>query len=291
MQSDPHSSRLSCFLLWIFSLALFLTGSMSPAQDDFSLPGDEDPAPAESAPAAGGGESAPAAGDDAADPEAKDVVQDKSLFTMISEGGWAMWPLGLISIAVIALAIYLFLDISRKNFTPHELSANLGEAMDGGDLQAGLELASASPSTLGRVMAGALEFTGKRGADVLDGDSIYDLMADASQMANRKRATVIGYLGVIAQAAPMLGLLGTVSGMIKAFATLGGKGFDAPALAKNISEALMTTATGLVIALPAVFLFFFFKSRLSNFIAETELESSKLLNRLRDAWVNAYGQQ
>jgi biopolymer transport protein ExbB len=78
----------------------------------------------------------------------------------------------------------------------------------------------------------------------------------------------IDYLSIIGAIAPMLGLLGTVSGMIKAFHTMGSQGMGKPEiLAANIGEALMTTATGLVIAIPAMLFFFYFKKGFNKTLA------------------------
>jgi biopolymer transport protein ExbB len=79
----------------------------------------------------------------------------------------------------------------------------------------------------------------------------------------------VNYFSIIAQAAPMLGLLGTVSGMIKAFGTMGREGMGDPTkLATHISEALITTATGLTIAIPALFCFFVFRNRLAQLVGK-----------------------
>ncbi|MEM1295036.1 MAG: MotA/TolQ/ExbB proton channel family protein, partial [Verrucomicrobiota bacterium] len=130
------------------------------------------------------------------------------------------------------------------------------------------------------------EFIGDRGYQVLDDNGLYDAMADASQEFNRGRARTINYLSVIAQASPMIGLLGTVSGMIKAFDQLGGEGMGDPAsLATNISEALFTTAAGLVIAVPSLFVYYFFRDRLAHYVAVTDKEAYRLLNSLRRAIV------
>lgn len=202
-----------------------------------------------------------------------------------------MWPLGLMSMAIVGLACFLAVDLTRKNFTPPQLVANLRTAMEQGNIEQGVQLAEQSSSCLGQVMNGALRYTWKRGYGVLDQDTIYDLMADASENFNRNRAKTLNYLSVISQAAPMLGLLGTVSGMIKAFANLGDVGMGDPkVLAANISEALMTTATGLVVALPAIFLFFVFRDKLADMVSQTELEAARLLDTLRDAVYSQYHQ-
>lgn len=271
-------------------LLLAVWGMLIPpafSQDDFSVPGLDKPAPA-AAPAAPG--NAGAAGDK---PVAGAVEEGpKSLLDMIREGGWAMWPLGAMSLAIIGLTIYLLIDLTRKNFVPPDLVNRLARAMERGDIGEGLQVAAGSPTCLGQVMNGALAYTAKRGYHVLDQDTIYDLMADASQIFNRGRAKTINYLSVISQAAPMLGLLGTVSGMIKAFATLGSSGMGNPSeLAGNISEALVTTAAGLVIALPAIFLYFFFRDKLSEMITSTEVDATRLLNTLRDVIFSMYQEQ
>tara|TARA_R110002096_G_scaffold316010_20_gene510466 strand:+ start:3197 stop:4066 length:870 start_codon:yes stop_codon:yes gene_type:complete len=256
-------------------LAFLFVSAPALAQDDFSLPGDEEPVLSSQA---------------VKDAEAASAA-DRNLLDMLKEGGWAMWPLGLMSIAIITLAIFLITDLTKSKFTPEPLVAQLSTAMANGDVVQGMELASNNSSCLGRVMNGALEYTAKRGYHVLDGDTVYDLMADASQISNRGRAKTINYLSVISQAAPMVGLLGTVSGMIKAFATLSSGGMGDPGkLAGNISEALMTTATGLVVALPAIFLYFAFRDKLADGVSQTEIEASKLLNTLRDVIFAQYEQ-
>lgn len=226
-------------------------------------------------------------------PSTEEVQEDRTFFSGLKDGGWAMWPLGAMSIAIIALAVYLFMDLTAKNFTPPELVASLNADMEAGDVESALNAAEASPTCLGQVMHGATEYIFERGYEVLDGETIYDLMADASQEFNRGRAQTINYLSVISQAAPMLGLLGTVSGMIKAFASLGTSGMGNPkVLAANISEALWTTASGLVIALPAVFLYYFFRDKLTTKVAEVDKHASRMLNSLRrTVYAGAYEEQ
>lgn len=217
---------------------------------------------------------------------------EKNLFDLIGEGGWAMWPLGLMSVAIIALSVYCFMDLTPKNFFPPELQARLETDMENADVEAAMKTAEASPTCLGQVMHGATEYIFERGYETLDGDTIYDLMADATQEFNRARARTINYFSVISQAAPMLGLLGTVSGMIKAFGTLGREGMGDPAaLASNISEALVTTAAGLVIALPAIFAYFFFRDKLTALVATVDKSASRMLNSLRrTVYAGAYQQ-
>ncbi len=266
--------HLPLSLIALILLALSpLTGS---AQDDLSIPGvDKEKVEAPKAEVAAA------------------ETGEKNLFDLIAEGGWAMWPLGLMSVAIIALSVYCFMDLTPKNFFPPELVSRLETDMENADVEAAMGASEASPTCLGQVMYGATEYIFERGYETLDGETIYDLMADATQEFNRARARTINYFSVISQAAPMLGLLGTVSGMIKAFGTLGREGMGDPAaLASNISEALVTTASGLVIALPAIFAYFFFRDKLTALVATVDKHASKMLNSLRrTVYAGAYEQQ
>jgi len=98
----------------------------------------------------------------------------------------------------------------------------------------------------------------------------------------------INYLSIIAQIAPMLGLLGTVSGMIKAFQKIGMGGMGKPELlAADIGEAMVTTATGLIIGIPAMFFYFYLKTRFMSNVSEM----SRLLGNLCHQLVSAARRQ
>jgi biopolymer transport protein ExbB len=96
---------------------------------------------------------------------------------------------------------------------------------------------------------------------------VKEAIEEASTEEVTKYMKPIDYLSIIGATSPMLGLLGTVSGMIKAFSTIGAKGMGKPEeLAGNIGEALVTTATGLIIAIPAMLTYYYFRN---NFIKST----------------------
>jgi biopolymer transport protein ExbB len=261
-QRRTSRSVALAMLLAIFT-SIFVLPAATFAQEDLTLPGDEEKV------------TAPTASSDSDEPERL------TLWNRVQRGGWAMWPLAALSVAVISLTVYLFMDLTAKNFYPDDLVNNLQSAMDEGDFERAMTTSEASPTCLGQIVHGATGYIADRGYEVLDGDAIYDLMADAGQEFNRKRARTINYLSVISQAAPMLGLLGTVSGMVKAFDALSRKGDQSKMLALNISEALMTTASGLVIALPAIFLYYFFRDRLVELIAGSDRHASRMLTSLR----------
>ena len=104
-------------------------------------------------------------------------------------------------------------------------------------------------------------------------------MADFTIKENRPYMNWITYLSIIAQVAPMLGLLGTVSGMIGAFDVLSATGgTDPQKLSGDISEALITTASGLAIAIPSLAFFFYFRNKLSGLVADCHSSGEEMLD-------------
>ncbi len=260
---------------WIALLAsLFLLGATAlQAQDEFSIPGVDDPASVSSS----SGSSSSSDGEGGEVPQYNNMLEK-----LIKQGGFAIWPLLALSLVVVGLTVYCFIDLTKGRFYPDKVVNMLQEDMEHGDLLGAKDRSGKSNTCLGQVMHAATEYIEDRGYQTLDDPALVDAMADVSQEFNRGRARTINYFSIIYQAAPMIGLLGTVSGMIKAFDKLGQKGMGDPAsLAANISEALLTTATGLVIAVPAVFLYFFFRDRLTQLIARTDRNAYRLLNVLR----------
>lgn len=253
----------------IFGSAIGAAPIQSIAQDDLSVPGLTDDK-------------------EVAKPQAQvsedgTVTQkDTTLFGLIAKGGWAMVILGGFSFAVIGLAIFCGLDLRKQNFCSPDLCARLQDEWSAGNLEGVTAAVRGNPTTLARMTASVAEHIQEMGYSTDDNDALRGMMAEAGQKVNRSRAKIVNYFSVIAQASPMMGLLGTVSGMIKAFGALGKSGMAKPeVLAEHISEALVTTATGLIIALPAIFLYFFFRDRIEELILECEDFGVDMLNILR----------
>ncbi len=216
---------------------------------------------------------------EAAADAAADGAGDQSLGDLLLEGGWAMIPLGLCSLAVITLYVYNFIQLSRSKFAPVDLQAALMEQMQACRVRSAIEIASTSPTFLGRMLAHSLPFVDATDPDTLGREKVEEAMADFTIKENRNHMGWIGYFSILGQAAPMLGLLGTVSGMIGAFGTLRTTGGADPSqLAGDISEALVTTATGLVVALPAVFGYFIFKGKLNKLVAEAHGAATDMID-------------
>jgi len=183
----------------------------------------------------------------------------RSLIDMIKVGGWAMYPLGALSVGGIALILYNFIAVRPKKLLDVDKLEEVGGKARGFNIEEAQQLCAENPSPLTNIAAAGLE---RITADYVDVESMEKAMEEASVEELSGPFVYINYLSVIATLSPMVGLLGTVSGMVKAFNAIAAQGVGQPqALANNISEALITTATGMIIGIPAMFFYFYFKNK------------------------------
>lgn len=189
------------------------------------------------------------------------------LWELLKQGGWAMIPLGLFSVAMVALIIQNFVSLRAKRLLHSEMMPELLDMMLQKKVKSALIYCRRNPSMFTNAFGAGLE-------RCLDGESeinfrkVQESVEEASVEQMSQLMKPIDFLSIIGASSPMLGLLGTVSGMIKAFHTMGSQGMGKPELlAANIGEALITTATGLVIAIPAMFFFFLFKKGFQKTLA------------------------
>ena len=194
-------------------------------------------------------------------------VQQTSLLSLIKTGGWAMWPLGGFSIFMVTLIIQNFMNLRAKVLLHNRRNAQSLRYDARAKSENALIYCRKNPSLFANTLGAGLERCLDGEAEI-DFHKVKESVEEASIEQTSKLMKPIDYLSIIGASAPMLGLLGTVSGMIKAFNTMGTTGMGKPELlAANIGEALITTATGLVIAIPAMFFFFFFKKGFQKTLA------------------------
>jgi biopolymer transport protein ExbB len=195
--------------------------------------------------------------------DAAAAVKTVTFAEMWRVGGWCMWPLGLCSIAALFFVIRNILMLRTKNLLRADLKPQIEGLLAVRDLKGVREVCQNNPSLMTSVLDAGLERVSE---DDFDPAHVMEAIEEAGneQMVTFMRP--INYLSMIGSVAPMLGLLGTVSGMIKAFQTISAGGMGKPELlAGNIGEALITTAAGLIIAIPAMTAYFVFKN---NFIKD-----------------------
>jgi biopolymer transport protein ExbB len=235
-------------LIASLTAALLLTvgATLLPAQD----------APASSSPA---GTPAPADASTpapASNPAPTAAASNKTLLDQIQEGGWVMFPIGACSLATVYLIVDGIVRTSRAKIAPEDHERRLQQFFQSGDYVGAYQFCKTNPSPLNNVIRVGVSLLGEGKLAVEEG------MIGELAKENSKLQTWISYLSVIGVCSPMIGLLGTVTGMIRAFATLGASGIGDPSsLSAAIGEVLVATASGLFIAIPAFMAFYFLRNR------------------------------
>lgn len=199
---------------------------------------------------------------------AEEEIPERSLLDKIIAGGGFMIPIGLLSVATITLYVFNALQTTKGKFVPKMLQAQILQLMGEVRVRSAIETAAANPSFFGRMMATALPNVDATDPETLGREAVEDAIADFTVRETSGYMTWITYLSVIAQMAPMMGLMGTVWGMVGAFEVLGVGKADPSDLAGKISVALMTTLGGLVVALPSIFGYYLYKNRLNAMVKE-----------------------
>ena len=214
------------------------------------------------------------------DPAAAAALAPKQVtfLELIKQGGPLMVVLFPLSAAVIALSIYGFMIVPEKKMLVPELIPELDDKISQLDFEGAQELCAQTPSLLTNICAAGLLRIKDGVVDVADMEKA---MEEASIEETSAGLKMINYLNIMAQLAPMVGLLGTVLGMIEAFAVLGQGGMGRPELlADSIGQAMVTTATGLFIGIPAMFLFFHLKGRYMSNVARLGRVLGNMTHRL-----------
>lgn len=192
------------------------------------------------------------------------------MFAIIAELGWPIWPLILASILALALIIERAIALQRKKILPATLLTDVIGIWRKRQITPDVISKLEANSPLGRVLAAGLrnERTGREGA-------MQQIEAAGAVVANRltKNLTLLGSIGSIA---PLLGLLGTVVGMIAIFASQQA-GSNPQDLARGISVALYSTALGIIVAVPAVLSYRYFKRLVDDYLVDMEEQAERLL--------------
>ena len=197
------------------------------------------------------------------------------MLDLIKAGGWLMAPLLACSLAATIIIFERSLALRRARVLPAQLVAILRRwaerrAVDREDLDA---LALDSP--LGRIVAAGLGYRG-HGREILR-----ERVEDAGRHVVHELERFLNALGTIASISPLLGLLGTVAGMIKIFQIVSVQGnSNFGLLSVGIAEALVTTAAGLTVAIPSVLFYRYFHARVDELVVDMEQETLRLIDVL-----------
>ena len=179
------------------------------------------------------------------------------------------------STAMVTFIIQLYIILRDENLAPKALVESLASTIAAGNYQEAWEICRANKAYIALVLKGALERLG-RGKEAVETALIEHGVREAQTLKTKN-----SYLSVIGVVAPMIGLLGTVIGMMGAFAVLGSSGVQDPrALALRIGEVLMATASGLFIAIPAFIFYYYFRNRATIVLVNADDKLNRLVENI-----------
>ncbi len=281
-----HPARLSTPSLHTFRsvglaifASLFLVANVS-AQDDAAAEfGEAEPAAAAPADVPADGPADAGANNAGAEPTTK-KSSDQNLLA------WTIESLGLtysfvflvLSITLVSLFVMNVLAARRDTLCPHELVEGFEEKLNEKQFQEAYDMAKADESVLGQVLSAGLARLSRGYNKALEG------MQEVGEEESMKLEHRLSYMALIGNLSPMIGLFGTVHGMIESFQViaLGGASPKPADLAAGISTALFTTLIGLAIAIPAIAAYNILRNRVSRMLLEIGVTSENLMSRFED---------
>ncbi|MCX6996573.1 MAG: MotA/TolQ/ExbB proton channel family protein [Kiritimatiellaeota bacterium] len=218
-----------------------------------------------------------ATGDTAGAAPAK--MRKMTLWEWFVIGGWCMWPLLACSVVGVGFSIRNYMVLKPPKLLRPELMPPLAQAIRQLDITGARAICKKNPCLFTNILDSGLERAESSGLDI---GAMEKAMEEASTEQMAGYMVPINVVNVVAVVAPMWGLLGTVSGMIKAFFNISLGGMGKPEmLANNIGEALITTEAGLLIAIPCMTFYFLFKTNFIKIVAQAGRNIGRLTDLVR----------
>ncbi len=194
------------------------------------------------------------------------------MFELIKAGGWVMVPIIFSSVVAFAIVLERLWTLQTKRVTPPNLVAQVWQWYKNGHLDQKRIQQLRAGSPLGRILA-----TGIAGRK-LERTLMKEDIEDVGRHVVHELERYLNTLGTIAAVSPLLGLLGTVTGMIRAFSAMSSQGVSDPAVVSGgIAEALITTAAGLMVAIPALMAHRYLQRRIDTLVVAMEQEAFRLV--------------
>ena len=194
------------------------------------------------------------------------------MFELITAGGWLMVPIMLCSVAALAIIGERFWILKQEKVLPNNLVSQVWQLHKQGELNPERIKLLRDSSPLGRILAaGLINMHHER-------EVMKEAIEDTGRQVVQELERFLNTLGTIASITPLLGLLGTVIGMIKVFTAITALGVGNPTvLAGGISEALITTAAGLSVAIPSLMFYRYFRGKVDGLVLKMEDEALKMV--------------
>jgi biopolymer transport protein ExbB len=206
------------------------------------------------------------------------------LFSIIQAAGWPIWPLVACSVLALALVIERFSSLKTRKVAPAKLIEEAISVSRTSIPSPDVVMQLEQSSLLGEVLASG--FRALNTNPKISEDDLRSTLEGAGRQAAHKLERYLAALATIASAAPLLGLLGTVIGMIEIFGSQAGGGVSSSAggnpaqLAQGISIALYNTAFGLIVAIPSLIFWRYFRARVDGYLLTMELASERFVRHL-----------
>jgi biopolymer transport protein ExbB len=197
------------------------------------------------------------------------------MLEIVQAGGWLMLPIIACSVVAVAIVLERLWTLQEKRVLPVNIANQVWEWVQHNQIEAQQVQQVHDSSAFGQVLAAGLSY---RHAPR---DVLREAVEDSGRHAVHGLERYLNTLGTIAAISPLLGLLGTVSGMIRSFTAITTEGVGNPAvLAGGISEALITTAAGLTVAIPALIAYRYLRGRVDGLVVRIEKESMRFIEAL-----------
>jgi biopolymer transport protein ExbB len=206
------------------------------------------------------------------------------VFAIIQAAGWPIWPLLLASVIAVALIIERGISLRRHKIVPPTLLEQVVTVYQRQGVSAEVLDKLARDSPLGAVLAAGLR--NQRSSRYVMKEAIEEAGRGVAHQLERFLTT----LGTIATAAPLLGLFGTVIGMIEIFGSQSPTGANPQQLAHGISVALYNTAFGIAISIPALIFYRHYRNKVDTYVVEMEQQASKLVDIVHGERMDFQGQ-
>ncbi|HEX7030525.1 MAG TPA: MotA/TolQ/ExbB proton channel family protein [Gammaproteobacteria bacterium] len=197
------------------------------------------------------------------------------MLEIVRSGGWLMLPIILCSIIAAGIIIERLWSLQDRKVVPEHLVAKVWHLLKSGGLGEDEVRNLYNSSPLGRLLATGLMYRNR------SRELVKEMVEDTGRHVAHELERYLNTLGTIAAISPLLGLLGTVVGMIQVFAVITSQGVGNPAaMAGGISTALITTAAGLIVAIPALAGYRYLRGRVNEHVVRMEQEAIKLVEAL-----------
>jgi len=203
-------------------------------------------------------------------------ARQMTTYDMFQAGGGILWVIIGVSVLTLVMVIYCFLTVSPAREVPPAFVKRAHNLIQAGDLREAYELCSGRDEILARVLRAGLKMAGH------DRYVIQEAMESEGERGATALWQRISYISNAGTIAPLLGLLGTVWGMMRAFGSIAYDDSQVKTIevASGVAQAMVTTAAGLVVAIPAMVAYYYLRGRVINVIGEIENHATELVELL-----------